>query len=729
MASRAKPLQSSKSNDIRESLRSETLRLFSIENIQHLSPGDAAKCQSLLGHGDVLGEWKTPREWVSSASITRIDFKMRILRHLPQEYLDSLERESAENLKEGIHSSLLERGVLAMTRYALLCRLGPSKQRLGKSRPLDTNTIASKLYNYVPQLTALAIQSAIDSHDRDSSPAFFYRRVIIEGAESISPAHKHHLTNEVLRMQMWSDMGLWNDAPTRAHVLKEITDVKGEKAAPAQEQKPNQWQPLPDDYVAEMGQRVLWISRELGPNYLHLLEFMIESFRHIPEGASESKLSKLRQKCINLYFEKFSWNDHLGRPITKPPFDFIITEIETKGAPQSEQSWPPKRWKEVRALSTILQSAHIWILALSTGGRVGELRSFKRDSLNSSTQSAATISGRTYKLVDSLDGSERTWVLSDAAHKAILQQQRLAAAWEKIDQFYRSIKKNETVEFDHSDQLWISMGNGQADSKKRLEGFSFVLQRLALSVGMNPTPGGINLHPHRFRKTIARICALALTNSPRILMQVFGHKDIDMTLYYILTDKGIAAETETVAREIRVMRCQEIIEEIRDSDAHDGRLIFGGYGGGGAASIDAAVRAHEAGLHRSGRQWDASSAHELSLILTMNGQSGILVKPHVICMKTEGQPGACIRNNGHPNAANCQTDCINRIEDKTARRDVEEIIPSLIDSYMMARKENQLLLMADIRKQLKDNLMKFDDIREKWSLDPMVRMIVGETTP
>lgn len=53
---------------------------------------------------------------------------------------------------------------------------------------------------------------------------------------------------------------------------------------------------------------------------------------------------------------------------------------------------------------------------------------------------------------------------------------------------------------------------------------------------------------HLFRKIIARLVALALVNAPKILMDIFGHRTIEMTLHYILNNKTIQAEVKQIQK-------------------------------------------------------------------------------------------------------------------------------------------------------------------------------------
>lgn len=262
-----------------------------------------------------------------------------------------------------------------------------------------------------------------------------------------------------------------------------------------------------------------------------------------------------------------------------------------------------------------------------------------------------------------------------------------------------------------SNHLWASLGTGGGvNPEDQLYSFIQALRMLAERVGLTSKPGGKNLHPHRFRKTVARLAGIAIVDSPRVLMKLLGHKDIAMTLGYILTDKALQVEIDQVARELRIMRCQEVIEGMHTALHEQGAPKYGGYGGGAAPLLTEAIKTHEEELHRSGQEWDANSSYELSVILTGNGQYYRLTRPGVVCIKESREAGPC----------SCDSTCINRIEEKTARRDVSNIIPILIDEGKHALAENQLLLVADKVQQINEELLRFEDIKVEFDDHPDV---------
>ena len=240
---------------------------------------------------------------------------------------------------------------------------------------------------------------------------------------------------------------------------------------------------------------------------------------------------------------------------------------------------------------------------------------------------------------------------------------------------------------------------------------------------MNPMPGGKNAHPHRFRKTIGRLAGVALFNSPLVLKRLFGHKSIEMTLHYILCDPGVREEAEKVLRELRIMHCAEVLEEIHQA-MNDGTALPA-HGGGGPARLITAVRNEDAKLNESGRVWNEGSAYDLALLLTMQGQGWRLIKSNIVCSKAPGEDGLCQkkRSKGEPNTANCQPQCDNLIVFARRRRDVEQSIEQYLDIARQARDDGQLLVLAATLDNAQDEWVNFPDLAAKYHADYEVQAL------
>jgi hypothetical protein len=172
------------------------------------------------------------------------------------------------------------------------------------------------------------------------------------------------------------------------------------------------------------------------------------------------------------------------------------------------------------------------------------------------------------------------------------------------------------------------------------------------------------------------------------------------------------------------MRGEALIEDMRAAIHDANSLPYGGHGGGGASVLADAVRAHEEELHRSGEEWGVNTARELSVLLTNNGESARLISAHVVCTKVAGEVGLCSQKKGAIDAGNCQTECRNHIEDKTGRRDTQRVIPILVEHAQQAKSCNDWLPLQRDKKQLEQELKRYDDIGAQWRDKPEVRAIL-----
>jgi integrase len=675
--------------------RGETLLLFPLDGLQFLDRDSVVRCQAMLGHGEQFGVWETPAELVGrrlQPSLAFLFLRKRLVRYLPATLppSDSLD-------------VLIDEGLLWMTRYALLCRMGPASIQKNKGCSLDATSLASNLLQYVARIVAASIVRRIEG--AASEQTGLVSRLTVDDLSELKKVRQ--IGYELKRMMVLADRGLWNDAPVKLK-LRQYTDPKGPAMRPPEEDKSAPHLPIPDDYLAEMGPRVLWVVQDLGPNLLHLLEAMPDLVCNFNGNPSFNNSPKHRAARLRQYFKQYVWRDREGQMITAPPHYLQIASGRVRSL---SGDWPPSNWDQVKVLSATLQSAHLWIALLAMAGRISEIRSLPRACVEWARDGKPYVNGKTYKLSQYLGGEERDWPAPEVLIDALAQQVRLVTAWERIILTFREkFADRETLQTESS-HFWASLGSAsQADPTKELSNERQALMRLAKQLGMDPRPGGKSLHPHRFRKTIARLMGIAIIDSPRVLMRLLGHRDIAMTMRYILTDKALRTEIEQVTRELRIMRCKGVLEDIRASLHAAGVPAFGGHGGGAAPLLAEAIKSKEKELHLQGQEWGVDTTYEMALHLTYGGRFFRLTRPGVVCLKEDRNAGLCT----------CDSSCINRIEEKTARRDVIELIPILVDQGKRALADNELLLLVNTVEQLEDELARFEDIGAKWLANPEV---------
>lgn len=363
--------------------------------------------------------------------------------------------------------------------------------------------------------------------------------------------------------------------------------------------------------------------------------------------------------------------------------------------------WPPRTWEHVKILFVTLQAAHMWIALLSMAARIQEVLNLARNCNEEYVDGEFYIEGKTYKLSECIAGEDRTWPVPKVLIKVLAQQVELVSVCETIGHV-RDGGSAPSL----NGPLWTSLvSRGRARPHRPLADPGQALRRLAVRLGLSEKAGGDKLHPHRFRKTVARLVALAIVESPRVLMRLLGHGDINMTLSYILADKGLQVEIDKVARELRVMRCKEIVDSLHDSLQITDGLVFGGFGGGAMPRILEAVKDQDEKIRRSNKKWNFESAYELAVALTLNGEYYRLVRPGVVCTKSARDFAPCI----------CSSDCVNRIEEKTFLRDVLELVPLLVAQGEKALAENNLLVVANVVAQLDEELGRFLDLGQSWN--------------
>jgi len=706
------PLPSSLDQDQSQGL---TQALFPLESLQHLDEQSALRCQKILGHGDEYGVWETVEEMIPHLNLSyrRIDFRRRIAAYLPKKTPSSPSLEA-----------LMDEGTLWLTRIALLMRMGPAGVgRRAKAKPLDATSICGNLFSSLANIVARGITLRL-ANPGNSSKGF---ASVLTTEDLRLWWADDYLRPELTRLTQLQGYGLWSDAPIQLDFKGKTTAVRGTPRPRVTKRIEIPFPAIPDDYLAAMGPRVLWLVKDLGPNLIHLLETLPTL---LPKGRCTLFLINSR---IVSYFSTNVWHDRHGQAIMAPPFN--LQHGSNKGihmrndpAQHNPFEWPPRHFDSIKNLSVTLQSAHLWITLLVMAARIGEVATLRRDCIEFASDGQPYINGKTYKASRALSGTEREWPMPEFLVDVLAQQVKLIEASERLAEYIENSIELTDVARD-STHMWASLGSStNSDATNKLKGYGSCLQTLARRIGMTPKPGGKNLHPHRFRKTQARLAGLAIDGSQKVLMLLLGHDDVTTTLGYMQSNPAFAKEVDDITRELRIIRGEVLIKDIRAA-LHDPKsLPYGGHGGGGAPALAGSVRAYEEELHRSGEEWGVNTARELSVLLTNNGESARLISAHVVCTKTAGEVGLCSSKKGAIVAGNCQTECRNHIEDKAGRRDTERVIPILVQHAQENIANNNWLPLARDKKQLEQELKRYDDIGAQWRAKPEVRAILEAAT-
>lgn len=694
--------------DPAEQGRIATLNRFKLEEFQHMTKEDLLLAQSIAGHGAEWGRWKTPKSispGKTSPAFRDIDLAKRLRGCIAKE------PESEASLE-----MLVGDGVLLLTRIALLLRLAPTGgQRKTKNRRLKPSTLAQKLFSYGPQILARAILRKAKRPDAQG----LYACLTAEDVRELGQVKKIRI--ELERLGLLAARGWWSDLPPQPDITR-TTNPRGPKQERAAEESEGEYQPIPDAYLAEIGPRILWLIRDLGPNLLPLLEELASCLENLDwDKITQGKLTKnygVVNKFISRHLREHPWNDRSGNPL-KPNFP-----LKTSAKCNDKFEWPPRTYEHLKVLSVTLQSAHLFLTLLACAGRISEIESLPRSCVITDRDGKDYVRGWTYKLSSNLFGDVRQWPAPTVLVQTLGQQTRLAEVWSRLPpgKILDGLPKDPPAH----QALWLSLGVGSgASGADPLRQSAVALQSLAERVGMDPKPGGSNLHPHRFRKTIGRVAGIALFNSPLVLKRLFGHKSIEMTLHYILCDQSIRTEVEAVLRELRIIHCAEALEEVREAIAKGAPLP--GHSGVPAARMVEAVKEHEARLAKAGRLWAEGSAYELAYLMTANGQGWRFIQKNIVCTKVPGEAGLCKkkRKRGEPDTSNCKTECSNRIVLALERRDAGEVVESYLDVARQALGDEQYMVFYDAMQRFVEELDAFTDIKAQYLANPEVKSLLA----
>lgn len=733
--------------------RFEALAHTPVDSLKTLDKSGVLVLQSILRHGADYGIWETPIQWhpLGALSVLRIDLRQRIISSLKPTYQSIVKEAEARHKTDSVSAEkfvapsielqILDEAVLAACRYLLLLRMGPSTMQAGITRPLKPSNIAGIAYMSLSRLLALGVSRRLDLIESNRGAVGFFKHIQISDIDALSDgkSSRKQLRIELERIHRLAEKGFWEDTPAIESVAP-VSKVKGEpkaKVGPAGADEPHQ--PLPDDYVAEMGRKSLWLVKDLAPNLFAVGQEICQIWSRTDSLAKTADtVRQYRIRQVKAYLNTYIWRDSQGAIIEEPPFPIRLMGFKDNenDVPDSETDdaeigleidWPPQRFANVMGLMHNVQLAHLFIVSLSTGARKSETLDLKRDCIRYAPDGLPYASGRTFKLVQHYEGEQREWVLPDLAVDALEQQVRLVQLIEAIGPMKPTRVRNTGKAIKPSNHLWCTASKGKRNSP--LRHINPALLVFAQSLGMDTAPGGQNLRPHRLRKTLARLVALALTQAPKILKDVFGHKSIEMTLYYILTNEDLRVEIEEVARELRVMRAKEIIEKMVEAEGLEGAApALGGFGGQAALMMERAIATEKQRLHRQSREWGADSAMDLANLLTLSGQAWEYVRPGIICTKLPATEfGPCRINKGRPEPSKCQSHCRHRLEEDFLRDDVDGAIRDSVEAYDACAATSDEMTQALWAGQVRAHLTRFEDLKMKWLIHPTVQKIIRET--
>lgn len=466
--------------------------------------------------------------------------------------------------------------------------------------------------------------------------------------------------------------------------------------APVEENK--KWQPLPMEFVSQMGWRSLRLIKNIAPTLLDAIEAAVKvpdvthraNGRELTKSSGRSQTLKSRDKVI----VEWQWKDDSGQSVHDLGFDCRLQTGEAI-------IWPPRTFTQAMAIAhRLVKPAHLWMVLLGNGSRNSEVVSMRDDCLVQAHNGSCRWKGRTYKMAGITGGSEIDAVVPEIITQSILQQMRLASI----------TKKNLGVE---GSSLWV----GQ--TVEGLKNLSEPLNSYVDFLGLRHLLGEDNpsCHEHRFRKTLAKIAALALTNATMILKDCFGHTDPAMTLLsYIIADPSIAQEVIKVQKELTIMMSIDVINNLETM--------------GGPGALGLRQRADDY-LKRIGKsKFEPQDTYEFARRETFDGRSWMMLSPGILCTAphdvTQVSTPCAVGQRRH-NPANCRTECEWQLLLKGYYvTQADDTVDYALKNLHRAIDADDEAMIAFWVGQAKAWLYRYDEVAEKWKDHPLVKQFVPQ---
>lgn len=666
---RPSPLRSSSESSF-DHLRSQASMTINAKSIHRLDRPELLRLQEALGLGTEWGVVDFPRAWMAPGSSSCDSRRIQ--------YLDKVC--GVQNASPDIK----ELAITVATRYIILLVMAPTAHA-GYLKP---GTVIAQLFAMHSYFRPAVKRAQV-------TPGYLLNRLTQEDIQN-SNAY-----TELNRLRYWASRGWWDDLPqVDLYQIQEQSRKVGKARPPKNEKSIEPWLPLPDQFVAEAGTRVLWLVEQMGPAILNCVEGLLSIWeQHDLSHHAKSTQVSYRRKMASAFISEYVWKDAQGKVFEQMPFSFYYVVARKSGGKVGD--FLPHHASELQVLLRLLQASHLFIVLLSTGARISEALSLNEGCLTESTDGSSLMNGKTYKLHSTRGGVERDWPLPTIGATALEQQERVAKNIRRWNKF-----TNQDENFRETDDIWRLIVDIDAITDSVNRGYKTELNlivesfKLAVSVGDKP------FHAHRCRKTLARLLALCIVGAPKIVMDLFGHKNIEMTLHYILADPLIRAEMEEVAQAQTIMLASDVIAHADEN------------GGPAAQIIKEAVRQETVRLAKD--KLGVDDIRDLAETATLSGKMWSLVRPGVVCTKGPKQAGPCTRNVGMPEPSRCRSSCDFRLEEYFLRDEVEKTLELCVSELETALKNDEAHQAEYWIGQICANVNRFADIRQKWQSNPTV---------
>lgn len=643
------------------------------ETVRTADDATLLKMQYRLGAGDVWGVWMYPEHFMHDGG--EIECK-RIFRQC--QYLsDDRQADTPE-----AHSAWRE-----IVRFAIARSMFPSANG-DVVKPSTVTTTLDGLKKLVSEILKRPQMHGIFwSQIREDE--VFRALGNTKPKQSLVAVLAHYYRMGCLPDCIQSSPTIRGDEPER--------DRRGEQEVEAEVEAERQWQPFPDLFVSEMGWRSLRIINVISPVLLDALEAAVAiNIKEMPNGKLYSVgVARVKTRLArDILIKNWVWQTETGEGVNALGFDcYALTTGGGGGGGVKPLDWPPSTFYEAIAFGNqLVKSANLWAVVMGNAPRNSEVGSMRDDCLVEASNGNYRWKGKTFKMSGIIGGREIDAIVPDIITLAIVQQIRLAR-----------IMRNHLGH--NGNALWVGI---KTDKNKSL---TQVLNRYMVVLGLGHLLDKDNpsCHEHRFRKTLARIVALALVNATLILKDCFGHDDVDMTIRsYILSDPAIVHEVLLIQKELVVLKAVDVINDLDT------------VGGPGAVQLRKRASAF---LKRIGKTaFEPQDTYEFARRETFDGRSWMVVGPGIICTAPHEMDGGgpCNKGQRGPNPANCKTGCDRQLLENYAATYADDTVAYVLENLQCAIDEDETMMVPMWAGQLKTWLYRYEQVAEKWKDHPLV---------
>jgi hypothetical protein len=214
----------------------------------------------------------------------------------------------------------------------------------------------------------------------------------------------------------------------------------------------------------------------------------------------------------------------------------------------------------------------------------------------------------------------------------------------------------------------------------------------------------VGAHPHRFRKTIARLAVLALVGAPMILQDIFGHSELQSLLKYILANPDIRAEIVEMAEQTSKDQAHLVAEDLDLAGGRASKVLrserdrfFD------ALHVPRNERAQKRRIHEFAESVIADGSRDLKFVY-----------PGIVCTKAKSAKGNCSSDAKMINPSACETICQFFLALGSGRPNTRLLIDWLMSELESPAIASNPLLTNLYRAQLYDQVRVYEDVKEEY---------------